>query len=115
VTAPAVVFHCQACGAEVGYMHGADDGVLLAGRERTTKAADDNAKRTRVGKRRHHHETWMGSEFMLRGEGYATRDPEAWCPGDGRVTLPDRERLLAHFHKAIGERRTVHARVPPIG
>jgi hypothetical protein len=52
---------------------------------------------------------------MLRGEGYAERDPEAWCPDHGRMTLPDREQLLASFDKAAGEQHTFHVRVPSIG
>jgi hypothetical protein len=109
------MLHCKVCDATVGFVYGVNDGVVLTGQERTTKAVEDSAKRTGVGKRRHRRETWSGSEFLLRGEGYAKRDPEAWCPDDRRMALPNRDRLLADFDKAVGERRTVHVRVPPIG
>jgi len=103
---------CDRCGAIVARVHATDDGgVVFAGRIRDTASATERAVAFGVGRRRHRRDSWAAAETQLRGSGYADIVPEAWCPEHGRVALPDRDRLLAHFDAG----RAIHLRVPPDG
>jgi hypothetical protein len=103
---------CGKCDDVVARVYATDDGVHFAGRVRDTSTATERAVTMGVRRRRHRRDSWAATETQLRGDGYAHVDPEAWCPNHGRMTMPDRDQLLAAFDNADGDAR-LH--VPPSG